>query len=220
MVKYCRNITLQTVPTRMNCLTLRWFFSAFFAFHATAVLADSEAMTRILRQQPSLDGFDVCQGGGCAGVDHVSLSPDEWQQVVAEFEPAPQDAEDERNRIANAIGLLERIIGDKIGTHNDFAGTFGAFSTSGQMDCNDEASNSNTYIQLMMQAGLIRFHELRDTRVRNFFFNGWPHTTAAIEELKTGTLYAVDSWFYDNGVPAVIVPLELWKTGWKPADFH
>lgn len=204
----------------MNCLTLRLFFSLFAVLHGSLAFADSEAMTRILKQQPSLSGFDVCHGGGCAGIDRVALSDSDWQQVQAEFEPIPQDAEDERGRIANAIGVLERIVGDKIGTHNDFAGTFGAFSTPGQMDCNDEASNSTTYIKLLMQANLIRFHELRDTKVRNFFFNGWPHTTAAIAESKSGALYAVDSWFYDNGVPAVIIPLELWKTGWKPADFH
>jgi hypothetical protein len=204
----------------MNCLMLRWLFSLLLLIHVSPVLADSEAMNRILKQEPTLEGFDVCHGGGCAGIDRVSLSAEEWQQVAAEFEPMPQDAEEERSRIANAIGMLERIVGDKIGTHNDFGGTFGAFSTPGQMDCNDEASNSNTYLKLMIQAGLVRFHELRDTKVRNFFFNGWPHTTAAIAEVSTGALYAVDSWFYDNGVPAVIIPLSLWKTGWKPADFH
>ena len=204
----------------MNCPTLRWYFSFLAAFYTSYVYAGSEAMTRILKQQPDIGGFGVCHSGGCADVSQVSLTDAEWRQVAAEFDPMPEDAEDERSRISSAIGLLERIIGDKIGTHNDFAGTFGAFSTPGQMDCNDEASNSNTYIKLMMLAGLIRFHELRDTKIRNFFFNGWPHTTAAIAEVKSGALYAVDSWFYDNGVPAVIVPLELWKTGWKPSDFH
>jgi len=204
----------------MNYPMLRWFFSFLVAFHMPLAFANSEAMTRVLKQQASLNGFDVCHGGGCAGINQVSLSADEWQRVTAEFSPLPQDAEDERSRIASAIGLLEQIVGDKIGTHNDFAGTFGAFSTPGQMDCNDEASNSNTYIKLMVKADLIRFHELSDTKVRNFFFNGWPHTTAAILDKKTGKTYAVDSWFYDNGVPAVIIPLELWKTGWKPADFH
>lgn len=204
----------------MNCPTLRWSFNFLAAFYVTFAFADGEAMSRVLKQQPSLSAFDICHSGGCADITQVSLTDLEWRLVEEEFNPLPEDAEDERSRIAGAIGLLERLVGDKIGTHNDFAGTFGAFSTPGQMDCNDEASNSNTYIKLMQQAGLIRFHALRDTKVRNFFFRGWPHTTAAIAEVDTGALYAVDSWFYDNGVPAVIIPLELWKTGWKPADFH
>lgn len=174
----------------------------------------------MLKQKPDLDEFKVCHSGGCADISPVSITPAEWQQVVDEFTPEPEDAEDERTRIANAIGVLEQIVGDKIGTYNDFAGTFGAFSSPGQLDCNDEATNSTTYIKLMLQAGLIHFHELRDTKVRSFFLNGWPHTTAVIGDKQTGAAYAVDSWFYDNGVPAVIVPLDLWKTGWKPADFH
>jgi hypothetical protein len=188
--------------------------------HVSLSFADSGTMNRILKQKPDLSGFEVCHSGGCADVSHVSLTDEEWQEVAANFDPTPTDAEDERSRIANAIGELEQIVGDKIGTYNDFAGTFGAFSTPGQMDCNDEASNSTTYIKLMMKAGLVNFHELRDTRVRNFFLNGWPHTTAVIADKQTGIPFAVDSWFYDNGVPAVIVPLDQWKSGWKPADFH
>jgi hypothetical protein len=76
--------------------------------------------------------------------------------------------------------------------------------------------------KLMVRAGLIRFHEILDTKTRNFFFNGWPHTTAVIREKQAdqalNKTYAVDSWFYDNGQPAVIVPLEQWKSGWKPEN--
>ena len=105
----------------MNCRIIQWCFSLFFIIPAPFAFADSEAMTRILKQQPQLSGFDICHSGGCADIDRVSLENGEWQRVVSEFEPAPQDAEDERNRIANAIGVLEQIVGDKIGTHNDFA---------------------------------------------------------------------------------------------------
>ncbi len=28
--------------------------------------------------------------------------------------------------------------------------------------------------------------------------------------------YAVDSWFFDNGVEPVIIPLKLWRDGWRP----
>jgi len=161
----------------------------------------------------------MCHSGGCADISRVSLSAEEWQQVAEEFDPMPEDAEDERSRIANAIGLLEKIIGAKTGTDRDFAGTFGGFSMPGQLDCNDEATNSTTYMKLMLQAGLIHFHELQDVRIRSFFINGWPHTTAAIRDKQSQQIYAVDSWFYDNGVPAVIIPLEGWKSGWKPVDF-
>jgi hypothetical protein len=115
---------------------------------------------------------------------------------------------------------MENIIGAKTGTASDRGGTFGNSAIPGQLDCNDESTNSTTYMKLMLQAGLIRFHEILDTKTRSFFYNGWPHTTAAISEKPSGQspgkAYAVDSWFYDNGKPAVIIPLELWHSGWKP----
>ena len=162
----------------------------------------------------------MCHGGGCANVNRVSVAKAEWQQVINVFEPKPIDAEAERKCIAVAIGLMEKIVGAKTGTDTDRGGTFGNSSYPGQLDCNDESTNSTTYMKLMNQAGLIRFHEILDTRTRGFFLNGWPHTTAVIHEKQADQsndkTYAVDSWFYDNGKPAIIIPLTLWQTGWEP----
>jgi len=183
---------------------------------ASAAYADSSEMTMILQQQPTLAGFEICHSGGCADVSHVALAADDWQQVRAVFEPMPGNAEDERKCIANAIGVMETLVGEKTGTSTDRGGTFGNSAYPGQMDCNDEAINSTTYMKLLQQDGLIHFHEILDTKRRGFFFNGWPHSAAAIKEIPGGQSFAVDSWFYDNGVPAEILPLELWKSGWKP----
>lgn len=204
------------MPT--NCLISRWCFSLSLFLSSTQSYADGAAIRRVLYQQATLSGFEVCHGGGCAVVDRVALDEEEWQQAVAAFVPLPQNAEDERRCIAAAIGSLERIIGAKTATATDRGGTFGNADYPGQLDCNDEAANSTTYLKLLQQAGHIRHHEIIDIKVRGFFFNGWPHTTAAIREVQSGQRYAVDSWFYDNGVPAVIVPLETWKAGWRPKD--
>ncbi len=37
-------------------------------------------------------------------------------------------------------------------------------------------------------------------------------------EVGSGQSYAVDSWFHDNGVPAEIVPLPDWLSGWMPRE--
>jgi len=184
-------------------------------FNASAAVTD---ITRIYQQVPVLNGFDVCAGGGCADIKHVSLNDEEWQTITVIFSRAgtPANAEQERSLIALAIGAFEKIIGAKTGTSADLGGTF--HSIQGQLDCNDEAINSTTYMRLMRQNGLIHLHEIEDMRTRNFFFSGWPHTTAVIHELATGERYAVDSWFYDNGFPATIVPFALWKSGYIPPD--
>ena len=200
---------------------------ALLTFYQVA-LADLVAMTTIFHETPSLEHFNICWGGGCETVSLVSITAAEWQSVADVFTQnvnilnastlAINPAEQERSNIAIAIGVLETIVGQKTGTSEDKAGTFDNSAYSGQLDCNDEAINATTYMRLLTQAGFIKLHVIEDIRTRNFFFTGWPHTTAVIHEVKTGERYAVDSWFYDNGHPATIVPFSLWKSGYKPAD--
>jgi hypothetical protein len=201
------------------------FFSlllAFFTLNGQAAVSD---ISRIYHEAPSLGGFEMCSGGGCADVSNVALNEAEWQKVVDIFSHGDTTltsqqakAAQERVQISLAVGLLETIVGAKTGTSTDKAGTFNNSNFPGQLDCNDEAINTTSYMRLMHQAGLIKLHEVEDMRTRNFFFTGWPHTTAVIHEIATGARYAVDSWFYDNGMPATIVPFAVWKSGYVPAD--
>jgi len=188
-----------------------------FTLDANAAVTD---ITRIYHQTPLLGSFDVCTGGGCFEVKHVSLNQAEWEVIAAVFAEAGMatSAERERRLIALAIGEMEKIVGLKTGTATDLAGTFGNSNYPGQLDCNDEAINSTTYMRLMQQGGLIKLHAVEDMRTRNFFFSGWPHSTAVIHEIANGERYAVDSWFYDNGFPATIVPFAQWKSGFVPED--
>lgn len=180
--------------------------------------ADLKDIYRIYHSPPTLQAFEICQGGGCVQSDVLSLSSAEWDNVEQLFTPLPATAEAERQAIAKAIGLLEDMVGTKIGTAADRAGTFNNSEYLHQQDCNDEAINSTTYLRLMQQAGLIRYHDILDTRTRKFFLTGWPHTAAVIREQANQAEYAVDSWFYDNGYPATIIPMATWKDGYIPTD--
>ena len=183
--------------------------------HALAALSD---ISRIFRQTPSLNQFEVCQGGGCAQINQLSISPEEWESIAQLFQIKATNSADERLQISQAIGLLEQIVGAKNGTASDRAGTFDNSHYQGQLDCNDEAINTTTYMRLLKLNGLMPLHEIEDTRTRNFFFTGWPHTTAVIRDIKTNERFAVDSWFYDNGHAAIVVPFKTWKANFQPAD--
>jgi hypothetical protein len=75
---------------------------------------------------------------------------------------------------------------------------------------------------MFQKYGLMRLHSVEDRATRGWFLGGWPHTTAVIGEIaalpdKGGErLWAVDSWFLDNGAPPYTLPLETWKSGWEP----
>jgi hypothetical protein len=187
----------------MRSLTVLLLCSGLSFFVSDVAYAAMSDINRIFHQIPQLDALEVCQGGGC---------------LIRLFKPTSISAQQERDRIAIAIGVFEDIVGKKIGTSVDRAGTFNNSSFEGQQDCNDEAINTTTYMRLLKQGGLMPFHEIEDTRTRNFFFTGWPHTTAVISEIKTGQHFAVDSWFYDNGHPATIVPLDVWMKNYQPED--
>ncbi len=202
----------------MSCPISRLFCSAYLVFFTQIACSAFDDIQRIYRQSPELSHLEICQGGGCANVLQTALNDVDWQPVANLFSESVSHAEDERERISQAIGLLEEIVGRKTGTSADRAGTFDNSDYAGQQDCNDEAINTTSYLRLLKQAGYMPLHEIEDMRTRNFFFTGWPHTTAVIREIATGERFAVDSWFYDNGHSATIVPFNVWKANYQPED--
>ncbi len=165
--------------------------------------------------------FTTCYGHGCAQKTVVRLGEPEWRQVRMLFSAPVAGASEERNRLARAVALLERLVGERVGTSGDLGGTFGGVAKSGQLDCVDETINTTVYLSLLERDGLLRWHRPRAPADRSVFTGVccWPHKTAAVTEISSGTSYAVDSWFHDNGLPAEVIPLSDWLSGWKPPGF-
>ena len=162
----------------------------------------------------------LCHGNGCISLAQVSLGPEQWQELRDVFQPLARNAEEERERLRRAIALMEKFTGAAIGTWRDKGGTFNG--GEGQMDCIDESINTSLYLTMFQKYGLMRLHRVEDRETRGWFLAGWPHTTAVIGEVaslpgaESGRLWAVDSWFLDNGEPPFILPLATWKSGWEP----
>ncbi|MBT5374999.1 MAG: hypothetical protein HOL06_10100 [Rhodospirillaceae bacterium] len=167
---------------------------------------------------PTSQAFTMCYGYGCRRSQYIELTAADWDPVRELFTPLPADAEAERAAIQGAVALLEQKTGDVVGTKLDKGGSKMGLGNPYQLDCVDESLNTTNYLILMKNDGLLRFHDLRGPATRGFFIAGWPHTTAAIMETEGGAAYAVDSWFFDNGVPPVILPIAEWQGGWDPED--
>jgi len=166
--------------------------------------------------QPAPHDFSVCHGGGCAIVSQARLDETQWSSILAVFPAASRDAREERDRIAAAIARFESLVGAMTDTADDRPENQLGASWWSQMDCIDESTNSTTYLRLLAGAGLLRWHRVEARVTRGYFLFGWPHTTAVVSETGGGAKWAVDSWFHGNGRPPEIVPLDLWKTGWRP----
>ena len=167
---------------------------------------------------PAPERFSVCFDHSCHTVSRVSLSSAEWAAVTAPLKADSPTGAAERTAIAEAIAVMETIVGEHTGTSRDKGGNFAGFGQPGQMDCIDESTNTHNYLYMLEKAGYLRHHRLVDRATRFGLFIGMPHTTAVIQDLETGTRYAVDTWFFDNGEAPPVVELSAWESGWRPGD--
>ena len=174
------------------------------------VLADTFARSDIITD-PTPARFSVCSEHTCQRVTEVGLQPEQWQRERRLFLSPPLNPAEERVRIAQAIGLMETMVGPLTDTEHDKGENFQGVGIDGQMDCIDESTNTTTYLTMLLKDGLLKWHSIADRATRGYFIFGWPHTTAVIRETGSGALFAVDSWFLDNGQPPYIQKLEDWR---------
>jgi hypothetical protein len=149
----------------------------------------------------------------------VALDENEWPRIDGIFSLAAQTADEERHQIAEAVALMERLVGAKAGTEKDEPGLNSSvfrWDTDGQLDCIDETYNTTTYLKLFESRNLLRWHVPGPPAGRGNFVDGWPHNTATLVEAGSGARYTVDSWFGAHGEQPHIVPLQVWLDGWSP----
>ena len=191
---------------------LGWFL-LLLAGHGMADSAPESALIR----HPAPARFNICFNHGCQSLADVSLTPEQWQEIRKFFSPEPASPREERERIAQAVGKLETLAGKLTGIDNDRGGSLAGLWMSNQMDCIDESTNTHTYLVMLKNDGLLKYHVPADN-ARRILPRIYPHASAVIQEMTTKQKYAVDSWFQDNGQPPFIVPLSTWKRGWAPGD--
>jgi hypothetical protein len=208
MIDAIRRNTLRYCALRGSVILLVWLA-------AVPVAAEFFAWHEIIKQ-PTPAKFSICYNHSCASVTTDSMSAEEWRRATEPFSKTITSASDERAVIADAVAILEEIIGEHLGTAADKGGNLAGFGKPRQLDCIDESTNTNTYLRMLERYGLFKFHTVAERSTRFGIFIGMPHTTAVIRENDTGVRYAVDSWFFDNGQPPYIVKLEDWKSGKDP----
>lgn len=177
-------------------------------------MAESSVAAKVdLKASPA--GFEVCHGSGCNVRTEVALSDEQWGKVRAAF-AADRDAMQERADVREAIGLMERLVAKPTGTGSDVGDNKYAADQSTQLDCVDEAVNSTVYLRMIAEDGLLRFHDVEMPWHRGGMRRA--HNTAVIRDTATGKRFAVDSSFFDNGHPPVVLALDTWLSGWRPGD--
>lgn len=153
----------------------------------------------------------ICHGYTCEFKTPYRLTDRELAEIDAMFRPGDvAGPEAERDRIRDAVALFERRVGQKIGTERDRAQNDMLHGSGDptQQDCVDEAANTMSLILVLNERGLIRHHTIEKPALRNPFLLA--HYTAVLRDKRTGTDWAVDSWFGANGEPPLVMPLDRW----------
>lgn len=186
-----------------GCVSWGWFEPSDFFAHYN------------LPQEPDIESATFCHGYGCQVTSVVDMTPI-WGKVRAEFANVQNPAQ-ERYAMAQAVAVVETYSGAILGTADDPGGVLNA-SWSGDpayQDCIDEAANTTLLLVLLAKDGVIRHHTIDSPSIRGAFIDGrWQHYTAVVEETGSKERFVIDSWFRDNGRPAVVMPFQEWYTGY------
>lgn len=159
---------------------------------------------------PQPEAFQVCGDYGCKERLTVGFTAQEWREVRAPFRGRIRTAGDERRALAEALRRIEMIVGEKTGYDTDAA--FSALQLEGKaQDCVDEMVNAAVYLELLDQAGHLRFHQQgRRVTIGLMTRRFWTHTVVTIFQRDTGQEFIIDTWAVDVGELPYIMDRAAW----------
>jgi len=166
------------------------------------------------------ESISVCFNYGCNAQAAVVYS-DQQLLTLGGLLAEANDAAQERELLGAAIGLLLGWAGEQSPIKADRGGNYADDGVDGRMDCIDHSTTTTRLLRLIERQGWLRYHRVLEHVLRRRFVI-FEHYAAQIEEVmpaqagERAARYAVDSWFFDNGQPAVVMPLSRWLAGEGP----
>lgn len=173
----------------------------------------------------------VCYNYGCLAQSVVEISDERLAEVELLLHAAT-DAAGERAAIGQAVGKMLAWAAEQSPIGADRGGNYADEGVYGKMDCIDHSTTTTRLLRMIEAKGMLRFHHVLDPALRRRFLL-FEHYSALIEERKPGASdcgcdgetepdpsaqFVVDSWFFDNGHAAAVMPLARWQAGESPND--
>jgi hypothetical protein len=158
---------------------------------------------------PTAASVVICHGFGCDRRTEIGLGKADHSKLTALLAPGKKSAEAERGALANAVAWFDRRVGPEAGTTKRIARAGIMTETGpGQMDCIDTSRNTTSYLIILDQLKLLRFHQIEAPVARGYFVS--PHATAVLRESKSGQQWAFDNWTRKYGEKPDVMPLAKW----------
>ena len=168
----------------------------------------------------SVERVSVCFNYGCLAQAEVEFDTIQLGELGLLFRQATTPVA-EREAIGEAVGRLLGWAGRQSPIAADRGGNYADDAVYGRMDCIDHSTTTTRLLHLLDSRGWLRFHRVLEPAQRSRFLL-FQHYSAQIEERGAegaGTRperFVVDSWFFDNGHPAAVMPLAAWMAGEGP----
>ena len=199
------------ILSRVNATA--WMFSRILISGLTALICCNAA-------NAGATELDLCYNYACRERVVIKLSEAHRSRLRPLF-LAVHSAADERVALAHAVGQLYAIAATQSPIWRDRGGNAGDDEAEdGRMDCIDHATNTTTFLQWLAAEGWARHHRVEAPVARGWVFNQHrAASVAAIAPIEANGIahrYAIDSWFFDPGTPAVIFNLDAWQRGARP----
>ena len=153
--------------------------------------------------------FVQCYDFGCKTIRELRFDERQWAEIKELFAHGIVDSATEKQAIRRAVATMERMSGEQTDTHLDKGGNYPGSDIPGQMDCIDESTNTFQYLSALEELELLKWHRVGEKQRRIVWFA--THWTASIREIGNNQLFAVDSWYRDNGELPYIQPLDDWS---------
>lgn len=200
-----------------------------------AILGFVWPLALLLPGAAAADEVSLCFNYSCNTEQSIAYS-DARLAAVAGMLAAADNAERERNVLAMALGLLYGWAGEVSPIAADRGGNAADDDALGRMDCIDHSTSTTRLLRMLEARGMLRFHRVLEP-IKRVRYVVAQHFSAVIEETalaergaanaqgdeprdaerNQGPLrFAMDSWYYDNGMAAVVLPLQQWLEGAGP----
>jgi hypothetical protein len=165
-------------------------------------------------RMPEGDRVFVCSSYGCRTQAPFRFTPAQLAEVEKLMAKGAASPSAEREAAKTAIAWMGHTADTAVGTAGDRPGDdMAGNGDPGQMDCVDVATNLTSYMLVMEQHKLFRYHTVGSVYVKEDIrrgWSGWTHYAGVLIDNKSKQKYAVDGWLLASGKQPEITEVERW----------
>lgn len=191
--------------------------SPAFAIEWYETEASHHTIERLVKYLKPVNPYNltICENYGCSKQVDIQLSERQLQAIRTLFKSTSKTSKQERQLISRAIALFEQMAGRQSHIYKDRGKNYQDEGKTGYLDCIAESLNTYIWLTLIESQNLLHWHKVDNPIYRKSLWST-QHWAVSLIEKHSNQVFVVDSWYQNNGFPAVVMNLNHWN---KDIDF-